>query len=212
MICGVDEAGKGSVLGPLVIAGVCCASDTECAAIGARDSKLLSPERRRCIAEEIGRRFRTSVVVFTPDEIDRAMERMTLNELVARGQAEVLRALRPDTAFLDACDVNEERFRETVRRHLDFGCRLVSEHGADRRYPVVGAASILAKVRRDLAIEELSRIYGELGSGYPSDPVTRAYLERYIREHRAPPPFARRRWKTVTRLLGQLEQSRLGCG
>lgn len=212
MICGVDEAGKGAVLGPLVVAGVCCADEEACRRLGARDSKELSPSQRLEICHLIEREFRHEVILIGPSEIDAAMERMTLNELLVRMHAEIVRRLRPEIAYIDACDVNAARHGERVKASLGFECRIHSMHRADRLHPAVGAASILAKVRRDLAIEELSRTYGGIGSGYPSDPITRDFLERYIREHRMPPPIARRRWKTVIALMARLEQRDLGEG
>ena len=77
---------------------------------------------------------------------------------------------------------------------------LTLENRADARFPVVSAASILAKVRRDLRIKELAAEYGEIGSGYPSDPVTRRFLEAWLKRHGSPPPFARARWGTFARL------------
>lgn len=209
MICGVDEAGKGAVLGPLVIAGVCCDSEDECRSLGARDSKELTPSRRSELSRDIERHFRHEVIFIEPAEIDAAMERSTLNALLASAHAEIVRRLKPDIVYLDACDVNAARFGEEVRRQLGFGCQIYSLHAADRRHPVVGAASIIAKVRRDHAMEELRRVHGELGSGYPSDRLTREFLERYIAEHGGPPPCARKRWKTVARMMQGMEQRRL---
>jgi len=87
--------------------------------------------------------------------------------------------------------------------------KLVSEHAADRNHPVVGAASIVAKVIRDRAIAELAAEHGEIGSGYPSDPVTVAYLREYLRNRRVPPPFARSSWATTRSLVGELGQTRI---
>ncbi|MDH7593681.1 MAG: ribonuclease HII [Methanomicrobiales archaeon] len=208
MICGVDEAGKGAVLGPLVVAGVCCGSEEECRRLGARDSKELTPSRRRELSRKIERQFRHAVISIEPAEIDAAMERSTLNDLLASAHAEIVRRLKPDVVYLDSCDVDAARFGGHVKGLLGFECSIHSLHGADRRHPVVGAASIIAKVRRDLAMEELCRVHGELGSGYPSDRITRKFLERYIAEHGAPPPYARKRWRTIARMMGEREQRR----
>ncbi|HMA04489.1 MAG TPA: ribonuclease HII [Methanomicrobiales archaeon] len=208
MICGVDEAGKGAVLGPLVVAAVGCGSEEEARAIGARDSKTLSPGRREEIYPEILARFRVATRVLTPEKID-ARPRLSLNTCVARLHAEVVSELRPDLAILDACDVDAGRYRRTVAGFLPAPCRLVSEHEADRTHPVVGAASIVAKVLRDRAIADLAREHGEIGSGYPSDPATIAYLREYLKAHRSPPPFARRSWATTRALVSELYQTRL---
>jgi ribonuclease HII len=208
VICGVDEAGKGSVLGPLVVAAVACGSDEEAGAIGARDSKTLPPARREEIYAEILARFRVATRTLPPERID-ARPRLSLNTCIARLHAEVVSELHPDLAILDACDVDAGRYRRTVARFLTGRCRLVSEHEADRTHPVVGAASIVAKVLRDRAIADLALVYGEIGSGYPSDPVTIAYLRDYLKDRRVPPPFARRSWATTRVLMNELDQTRI---
>ena len=208
MICGVDEAGKGAVLGPLVVAGVACGSDEEAAAVGARDSKTLSPARREEIYAEIVARFSVATRTLSPREID-ARPGHTLNLCIARAHAAVVSDLGPDLAILDACDVDEGRYGRTVAGYLTCRCRVRSVHEADRIHPVVGAASIVAKVLRDRAIADLAREHGDIGSGYPSDPVTIAWLRDYLRERKAPPPFARASWATTRELMNELFQTRV---
>ena len=208
MICGVDEAGKGAVFGPLVVAAVACESDEEARAVGARDSKTLSPKRREEIYAGITARFPVATRILTPVEID-ARPRLSLNTCIARAHAAVVSDLAPDMAILDACDVDEGRYRRTVAGFLSKKCRLLSVHEADRIYPVVGAASIVAKVIRDRAIAGIAVEYGEIGSGYPSDPVTIAFLKEYLRDRKVPPPFARRSWATTRILVNELGQARI---
>jgi ribonuclease HII len=208
VICGVDEAGKGSVLGPLVVAAVACGSDEEAGAIGARDSKTLSPRRREEIYADILARFRIATRIIPPERID-ARPRFSLNACIARAHAAVVSDLRPDTAILDACDVDAKRYGRTVGRFLTCRCRLLSVHEADRKHPVVGAASIVAKVLRDRAIADLARDHGEIGSGYPSDPATIAYLREYLKSRGTAPPFARRSWATTRTLLSELHQTHI---
>jgi ribonuclease HII len=209
MICGVDEAGKGPVLGPLVVAGVSCRSMDDFQEIPVKDSKLLSRRQREELYDEIVDRFPCAVIVIDARKIDRIRTRMTLNRCVAEAHAAVIDQLRPATAYVDACDVNAPRYAAMVGEHLVTPCRIVSEHSADRTYPVVSAASIVAKVRRDRAIDELKREYGEIGSGYPSDPETILYLEQYIARHRRPPACARASWRTVGNLIADAEQQPL---
>jgi ribonuclease HII len=208
VICGVDEAGKGAVLGPLVIAAVACGSEEEAAATGARDSKTLSPARREEIYAGITARFRVAVRTIPPREID-ARPAHTLNLCIARAHAAVVSDLGPDLAILDACDVDERRYGRTVARYLTRECRIHSVHGADRIHPIVGAASIVAKVLRDRAIASLAREHGEIGSGYPSDPVTIGWLREYLKRERVPPPFARASWATTRALMDELFQTHL---
>ncbi len=209
MICGVDEAGKGSVLGPMVIAGVGISSDEVLSGIPVKDSKLLSPAERERLYVLIRKRCKIATVVIDAGEIDAIRQEMTMNSCVARAHAEVIQKLAPTVAYVDACDVNPLRYAETVKSLLDCPCDVVSEHHADQSYPVVSAASIIAKVTRDRAIEKLAKKHGTIGTGYPSDPITVIYLSSYIDEHGYPPPIARKSWKTVISMLAKKEQSTL---
>ncbi|MCE5338992.1 ribonuclease HII [Methanoculleus sp. UBA303] len=200
MICGVDEAGKGSVLGPMVVAAVGCRATEDLAALPIRDSKVLRPKQREALYEILFRDFSIAIVTIDAAGIDDARSRMSMNECVAELHAEALTGLRPEYAYVDACDVNAERYGRTVAAHLDFPCAIVAEHRADARHKIVGAASVIAKVTRDRAIREIGEQYGKVGSGYPSDPVTIEFLRGYIREYGNPPPCARRSWKTVANL------------
>ena len=193
----------------MVVAAVCCHTEEECARLGMRDSKTLSPARREELFALVERDFTTAVVIITPEELDRCLEEMTINVCLARAHAQVIQQLRPEKAFVDAVDVIAARHAETMRRFMDWDCTIISEHKADRAYSVVGAASIVAKVIRDREVENLRKQYGEIGSGYPADPITRAYLEAYIREHRSAPPFARKSWKTIINHLNSLHQREL---
>jgi ribonuclease HII len=209
MICGVDEAGKGPVLGPMVIAAVGSDFPETVSNLGLRDSKLLSPKRREELFPVILERCHVATRVIDAVEIDRLRTVMTMNECVARAHAEVIRKLEPKVAYVDACDVNAERYGDTVRQLLPFVCRIVAEHRADSTYELVSAASIVAKVMRDRAIGDLKQEYGEIGSGYPSDPLTIRFLARYIQEHGSAPPIARKSWMTVKEMLGENGQTSL---
>jgi len=196
----VDEAGKGSVLGPMVVAAVGCRATEDLAALPIRDSKVLRPKQREALYEILFRDFSIAIVTIDAAGIDEARSRMSMNECVAELHAEALMGLRPESAYVDACDVNAERYGRTVADYLDFPCDIISEHRADARYKIVGAASVVAKVTRDRAIKDLDEQYGNVGSGYPSDPVTIEFLRGYVRDYGNPPPCARRSWKTVANL------------
>ena len=193
----------------MVIAGVRVPSDEVFSGIPVKDSKELTPAERERLYLLIRKKCTIATVVIDASKIDTIRQEMTLNACVARAHAEVIRKLSPDTAYIDACDVNALRYAETVKSYLTSPCEIVSEHHADQTYPVVSAASIIAKVTRDRAIAKLAKKYGEIGSGYPADPVTIRYLESYIAEHKTPPPIARKSWKTVIAMLGKREQSNL---
>jgi ribonuclease HII len=209
VICGVDEAGKGSVLGPMVIAAVGISSEDILEGIRVKDSKLLCAKERELLYKIIRKKCQVATVRLDAQQIDIMRRDMTLNEAVARAHAQVIIKLSPDYAYLDACDVNTFRYAEMVKNHLVLPCEIISEHHADEKFPVVSAASIIAKVTRDRAIATLAKKYGTIGSGYPSDPVTIHFLNSYIDEHHIPPPIARKSWKTVSAILSKKSQRRL---
>lgn len=204
MLCGVDEAGKGAVLGPLVVAAVGCWKKEDLADLGVRDSKELSPQRREALAGEIRRSFPVAVLSLSPAEIDG--RGIGLNTLIARSHAAVISMLAPSVAVVDACDVNASRYGGMVTGFLSVPCRVVSCHHADRQHPAVSAASIVAKVERDSMIHRLHDEWGSFGSGYPSDPVTIRFLERYLEEKGEIPPIARKSWETTRTILARAEQ------
>jgi ribonuclease HII len=209
MICGVDEAGKGSVLGPMVIAAVGTPSEDSLSDLTVRDSKTHTAKERERLATIIRKRCRVTTVKIDAQEIDAIRLEMTMNACVARAHAQAINKISPKTAYVDACDVNEFRYAEMVRSHLTRECEIVSEHHADSTFPIVSAASIIAKVTRDKEIQKLAKTYGVIGSGYPADPITISWLSSYIDEFRHPPPIARKSWKTVIAMIGKKEQSSL---
>lgn len=200
-ICGVDEAGRGPVIGPLVVAGVCVADDSEFKKMGVRDSKKLSPERREELAAEIREIARCKTVVLPAEDIDTLRKEMTLNEVETRLFVSILDELRPGIAYVDSADVDAKRFGDDIKKNLNFEITIISEHGADDTYPVVGAASIIAKTTRDQEIQRIEKEIGQsIGSGYPSDPDTIRFMENWIREKNDLPPCTRRSWETTRRI------------
>lgn len=208
-ICGVDEAGKGPVLGPMVIAAVACSNPQDLADIGVMDSKVLSPKRREVLFAIIKEQFQYTVVIRTASDIDHLRKGMTMNEITARAHAEVVRTLGCTEAFLDACDVNEERYARTVGGYIGQPCKITARHRADQTFPVVSAASIVAKVIRDRLVRDLEEEFGQIGSGYPADPITIAFLKEYIRINGRPPCIARMSWATIQNLMKLESQQQL---
>jgi ribonuclease HII len=209
VICGVDEAGKGSVLGPMVVVAVGVQSDTVFSNLNVKDSKLLSAEQRERLFNQICPLCKLATVVISAEHIDSRSSNVTMNLCVARAHAKVIRQICPDTAYVDACDVKPTRYAQMVREYLTSECEIVSEHHADKTYKVVSAASIVAKVLRDREIDNLAKIFGNIGSGYPSDPTTIEFLSSYINKYHTPPSFARKSWKTIGRLMAAFEQRTL---
>lgn len=204
MICGLDEAGRGAVIGPMVIAGVLISQyrASELIEIGVKDSKRLAPSTRvelskliRDIAEEV------EVVVLDALTVDSSTRRKGshgLNKLEAKSFAEIINRLKPDAAYIDLPSLRYAEFRKLIEENLEHRCPLILEHKADERYPVVSAASIIAKCERDRLIEELKLELGDFGSGYPSDNKTRRFLIELIKKNEAGCPHVRFSWKTLT--------------
>ncbi len=208
LVAGVDDAGRGCVIGPLVIAGVMMKEEDlpKLVQLGVRDSKLLSPHRRETLEPEIRRMAEKSAVVkLTPSEIDAIVSAgrklHKLNWLEAQAMARVLETLKPDKAYVDASDVLEKRFEKDILDCLTFNLEIVSEHKADRNYPIVSAASIIAKVERDNEIAELAKAYGDFGSGYPSDPRTIRFLQQCLEKSCDYPSFVRKSWKPAKKAI-----------
>lgn len=200
MLCGIDEAGRGSMLGDLVIAGISCGEDDveRLRQIGVKDSKKLNERKRAEVYQKLVSGFRYHVIRVTPSEIDKRS--MSLNELEGEKFAEIINILKPEKAYIDCADVIPANFRSHIMKKLNHACELIIEHRADVAYPIVSAASIIAKVERDKGIEKLGEEYGDLGSGYPSDPKTIAFIENWYRKNRSMPSFVRNSWKTASRV------------
>jgi len=215
LVAGVDDAGRGPVVGPLVVAGVLVHDHQipTLQALGVRDSKTLSPSRRQSLAVKIKElAVGYAVAERSPREIDEVVfGGGKLNWLEAKMMVEVIQRLRPDVAYVDASDVLERRFGEQIRGMLSFDVEVVSEHHADVKYPVVSAASIIAKTHRDEAIAILRERYGDFGSGYSSDPRTQRFLLKWFREHEKEdlPDFIRKSWKTIEKLEKKARQTQL---
>jgi len=218
-VAGVDDAGRGPIIGPLVVAGVLLDEKDlpKLMDLGVRDSKRLSPDRREELAAEIKHlALKCHVEMLPPAEIDRVVETgkklHKLNRLEAQTMAKVITILRPDVTYVDASDVFADRFKQHIAENLTFKVQIISEHKADAKYPIVSAASIIAKVERDGALSALQERYGNMGCGYPTDPNTIKFLERWIRTFGSYPDFVRKSWKPAKRLKKETEaeQTKLG--
>jgi len=206
---GVDEAGKGPVVGSMFAAAV--RGPAHELPSGIDDSKRLTPERR----EELDRAIRAAEGVsvgVAEIPVSRIDGDEDMNTLTVAAQAEALSQVvdAGDGGILDAGDTSAERFAQRVRDYLPVEVELRAEHRADETYLLVGAASIVAKVARDAHVAALADEYGEVGSGYPSDPATREFLAAYVEEHGGLPGCARRSWSTCEDVLAAAEQSALG--
>jgi len=208
IVCGIDEAGRGPVIGPLILCGVCFEESqlTFLKKIGVRDSKKLSPKRRKELAKIIKDNcFSFEIIKVSAKEIDkRETDRITLNRLEELKMADIINKLKPDVIYIDAADVNEERFGKSIERLLDYSPnKIVSKHRADDTFPIVSAASIIAKDTRDDVIDKFKQKYGDIGSGYPSDKRTTDFLRNWVKKNKNFPPFVRISWETTKKILDQ---------
>jgi ribonuclease HII len=210
MICGVDEAGRGPVLGPLVVAAVAIEDDLPLRRMEVKDSKKLTPARRQELASKIVDSCRVEYRVIGHEEIDARGSKISLNELEAVAFASLIDRMKADLVYVDACDVNEGHFRQMVAGRLSYSPRMVCEHKADDNYPVVAAASIMAKTNRDRIVSEIQTEIGQdIGSGYASDPTTIAFLQKWIKEKGDLPPYTRRSWATAKEALSSSKNAKL---
>jgi len=205
MLLGIDESGRGPVIGDLVVAGVLLPSWHHQQALrekGVRDSKSLSRKKRELLFPVICD-MATRIIAkrVSAEEIDswRSLG-VSLNELEAKLFAEVIAEARPSGVVVDCADVRPDAFLSRMRRYSKLPKDVVCEHRADQTYPVVSAASIVAKVLRDRSIGELSSKYGPVGSGYCSDPKTIEFLERWFEKTGGFPHFTRTTWSTCLRI------------
>jgi len=204
---GTDEAGKGPVLGSMFAA---CVRGDPGALPAVRDSKRLSAGRREALAREI--REGPFAVGLAEIPVARIDGEEDVNTLTVAAHAEALSAAARDgdRGLADAGDVDAERFARRVAAAAGPSVDLAAEHGADDADPLVAAASIVAKVARDDHVAALGADHDrEIGSGYPSDPTTRAFLRAFVREHDRLPDCARASWATSRDVLAAAEQSEL---
>lgn len=213
--CGIDEAGRGPVIGPMVIG--CAVLDekgrNELRRLNVRDSKKVAASRRILLEPKIKEiALEWKLIKIPPAEIDMLRKKFSLNVIETMKIAKLILSLEniPDKVIVDAADRVEEEFTEKIvgyMRDADPKCcipDIISEHMADDNYIEVGAASILAKVERDRNIEQLVEEYGNFGSGYPADEITKNYIRAIVRKGTLP-DIVRRSWNT----LDKAKQTRL---
>ena len=202
-ICGIDDAGRGSMIGPMVIAGISIEKKNipKLRKLGVRDSKKLSPKKRELLYKEIVKLVDDyHIIRIPPRTIDKYVFEHNLNHLEAKKMAEVISNLNPDLSYVDSCDVNAARFGREIS-DLSKKSKVKSYHYADSRFVVVSAASIIAKVSRDRSIMRLNKTTN-LGSGYPSDKKSVNYVKKVVSSKKSLPTSIRKSWKPVQKILG----------
>ena len=191
LICGIDEAGRGPIIGPMVMCGLLIKEEDEkkLVKLQVKDSKLLTRATREFLFDKIKDvSYKCEIVIIYPDEIDSAVNNhdgLNLNRLEARKSAEIINLLKPDKAIIDTPSNNIKSYKEYLLGYIkNKKIEWILEHKADFKYPVVSAASIIAKVTRDNEVDRIKKDIGiDFGSGYMADPKTVDFLEKYYEEH-----------------------------
>ena len=210
MFCGVDEAGRGSVMGPLVVGAVYVEDDSFLKDIGVKDSKKLTPRSRERMYDRIvSESDDYSIVVASAADIDERRTRMSLNDVELEMFREAVSKVPVIRVYADCPDVNEMSFSSSLSVRLN-NTTVIGRHKADDTFPVVSAASIVAKVTRDSMIDEISEEFGvDVGSGYPSDQQTMDFIKGWIRKNGVSPKHTRNSWEPVRKLLSVSANTRI---
>ena len=199
-ICGIDDAGRGSMIGPLVIAGITIEKKNlkKLKSLGVRDSKKLTRKSREILYKKIIKNVDDYYVVrIPPKTIDHSVFKHNLNHLEAKNMAKIVTKLNPAVSYVDSCDVDYKRFGKEISL-LSSKAKIKSYHHADSRFVAVAAASIIAKVTRDRAIHRLNKNF-DLGSGYPSDKKTIKSIKKLLSNNKSE-SFIRFSWKPVQKI------------
>jgi ribonuclease HII len=208
LICGIDEAGRGSVIGPLIIAGISIKKSNikKLEGIGVRDSKALTRNKRNFLFYKI-LDLSEFVCIYKVDckTIDENVYQRKLNKLEGGIMSTIIKHLAVDIAYVDSCDVNINRYTNYLKSNLNFenNTRVIAMHKADRINPAVSAASIIAKVIRDREIQILEENFQNIGSGYPSDKKTMYFLNTWIKEYKEFPYFVRKSWRPIRKITSK---------
>lgn len=219
LILGIDDAGRGPVIGPMVLAGVLIDEKhlKGLKDLGVKDSKLVTAKRREFLAEKIKEKAETfEVALAFPNEIDHGNHRgIDLNKIEAIKMASVInkinKGFKKIKVIIDCPSVGIKKWEDYLKTKIEnlSNLEIVCEHKADKNYIAVGAASILAKSVREKEMDKLKEKYGkEIGSGYCTDPLTCKFLEQYARKHEKDGLF-RLSWSTWQNACKNLEQKKL---
>jgi ribonuclease HII len=197
---GVDEAGRGPVFGAMYV--TCIAANPMTLPSGLADSKTLTNKKISKIVKKLQSEtecFITTVEIPSHkiDASDKSISELTLEAFADAIEATDLAY----NGYVDACLKDTSKVEARLHKSSSRPVVVQAEHKADESYPIVSAASILAKHARETQVEQLKEKYGDIGSGYPSDPTTKEYLENYVKENKELPPFARESWKTSQKAL-----------
>ncbi len=209
-VLGIDEAGRGALVGPLMIGGFMIDEELidELRDAGVKDSKLLTRSKRRELYDFLKSKGECMTIKISPKEIDMKNKiGVNLNQLEINNMIKIIKQMKPDKVIIDCPSANESRIKALFEAKIN--CAIVCECKADYKYAVVGAGSILAKHERDESIKELEKLTKEvIGAGYPSDERTINFARKAIRQGKWQ-DYLRHSWETYNRLKNESEQRTL---
>jgi len=222
LLLGIDDAGRGPVIGPMILAGCVIdeATEKDFRVLGVRDSKQITPKRREFLAKEIKEKSKSyKVISISPEKIDTSSEKgLKLNELEAIACAKIINHLNENLegegkvkVVLDCPSISIVKWSNFLKSHIDnlSNLEISCEHKADRNHISVSAASILAKSKREEEMDKLKKEFGEdMGSGYPSDPKTKKFLAKNKDNEKMSKIF-RKTWKTWKEAVSKSKQKKL---
>jgi len=197
-VLGIDEAGRGPVIGPLIIAGVMIEDGKEAELGAVKDSKLLKHKDRVSLYHQITAHSEFKIIEVSPREIDEALDEnnkeMNLNWLEAHKQTEIINHFNQDIVVIDCPHPVPKKFEEYLKKLISKkNIKYIVEHKADVNYPICSAASIVAKVRREEEMARIQKQYGDTGPGYPANPATQKFIKENWKKH---PEIFRKSWST----------------
>ena len=247
-VIGIDEAGKGPVLGSMFIGfsiinlpnGLKEMNEYQelLKKLGVKDSKKITPKKRNIIYQDLKQHMDIKYAQLTPALIDQNNAAGgKLNELEIQAIVQILESEKPQLVIIDALTAKPDKFGDDILKRLSFECKIISENKADDKYEIVGAASIIAKELREQEMQQINMNVGKIlsqvskdlsqsadvdklaskeaspdsnvvGSGYPADPKTKAFLKEHYNNKEFDFIF-RKSWQTYKDLAGDSKQKTL---
>tara|TARA_Y100000310_G_C20675041_1_gene812528 strand:- start:2290 stop:2958 length:669 start_codon:yes stop_codon:yes gene_type:complete len=215
---GIDDSGRGPVIGPMILAGVLIDKELEeeLRELGVKDSKTLTSTKREILATIIKKKALSyHIVIISASEVDIHVKSVNINTLEALKAGQIInkinKGLDKIKVVVDCPSPNINKWTDVLKTYIDNkkNLEISCEHKADQNHISVSAASILAKSTREKEVKKIKKKLGiEFGSGYPSDPITKEFLAKNSKKHEKSGIF-RKTWSTYKKANSKKEQKNL---